>query len=121
MAGLRTSSPLINAVEGDVFTLLAETDEGQEHIELAPAHTICAFLATRDDKVEDLLLFLPAKPTAGQHIFDSTQPNAHPGAFSGIDDGVEGIDIAIGDIGCRQEVLDEILASILLWGGHGPG
>ena len=57
---IRTAPPFVNAIEGDVFTLLAKSNESEQHIELAPAEPIGTFLTSRYDEVENLVLFLLA-------------------------------------------------------------
>lgn len=100
-----TSPAVINAVESYVFSLLTQPYESEKDIELAPANTIGTFLATRYNEVEDLVLFLLAETTAFENAPDSGHTDTHACPLICVKHSVKRIDIAVWNIGGREQVL----------------
>lgn len=100
-----TSPAVINTVESYVLSLLTQPDQSEKNIELAPANAIGTFLATRYDEMEDLVLFLLAETTAFENAPDSSQTDSHACPLIRIKHSVKRIDIAVWNIGGREQVL----------------
>ena len=116
-----TSLSFVYSIEGDIFTLLPKPNESEQYIELAPANPIGTFLTSWHHKVQNLGLLLLTQVTAPKDTLDSSQANADSGPLIGIQDGVVSIDVAVRDVGCGEDVFDQILSGLFLRGRHRPG
>lgn len=119
--GPLTLSSLVHRIQARRFAFLRQADQGQQHVELVPVQGYLLPGTPRRNNGHDLCLGIGAEFCSGQCPRDSAGGDATAPAMLA-NNGVKGLNVALGHFGGREQVADQLGAGLLLAGRrHVPG